>query len=101
MLVPRVKQKDKGETMDDELLTQEMTIAQIRKKIAAIRGETVDVYYQEGIGTRGSKIKNAIIGPAYERFFEITVNVIDGAYKMTINYTDVYTHACQISPCGS
>lgn len=87
--------------MQKELTGQETTIAEIKDNIAAIRGETVDVYYQQGLGTRGSNIKNAIIGPAYDRFFEITVNVIYGTYKTTINYTDVYTHACKISACES
>lgn len=87
--------------MQKEITGQEITIAEIRNSIAAIEGETVDVYYQQGLGTRGSNIKNAIIGPAYDRFFEITVNVIYGTYKTTINYTDVYTHACKISACES
>lgn len=87
--------------MQKELCDQTTAIEEIRENIAAIKGKTVDVYYQQGLGTRGNKIKNAIIGPAYDRFFEITVNVIYGTYKTTINYTDVYTHACTISACES
>lgn len=87
--------------MQKELSGQETTIAEIRERIASIKGKTVDVYYQQGLGTRGSEIKNVIIGPAYDRFFEITVDVNYGTYKTTINYTDVYTHACKISACKS
>lgn len=82
-----------------EVSDQELMIAEIRKKISASQGMKVDVYYQQGIGTRSSEIKNAVIGPAYQRFFEIIVDVSYGTYKTTINYTDVYTHACEIKTC--
>lgn len=75
---------------------QKSSIAEIRRLITSQKGKKVDVYYQQGIGTRGSEIKNAVITSAYERFFEITVSAVYGTYKTTINYTDVYTKACQI-----
>lgn len=84
-----------------EVNDQKLTIAEIRTKISASQGMKVDVYYQQGIGTRSSEIKNAVIGPAYERFFEVIVDVSYGTYKTTINYTDVYTHACEIKACES
>lgn len=87
--------------MQKDLCDQATAIEEIRLKIAASKGKVVDVYYQQGLGSRGNKLKNAVIGPAYDRFFEITVDVIYGTYKTTINYTDVYTHACTISVCES
>lgn len=84
-----------------EVNDQELMIAEIKAKISASQGKKVNVYYQQGIGTRSSEIKNAIIGPAYPRFFEIIVDVSYGTYKTTINYTDVYTHACEIETCES
>lgn len=87
--------------MQVELNTQATTMEEIRDNIKRIVGQHVDVYYQQGLGSRGSELKNAVIGAAYDRFFEITVDVIYGTYKTTINYTDVYTHTCTISPCES
>lgn len=83
--------------MQKDLLEQVTEMDEIRSRIAASEGKVVDVYYQQGLGTRCNKLKNATIGPAYDRFFEITVDVVYGTYKTTINYTDVYTRACTIN----